>query len=297
MCEKESEMQEPNKLADTSAVPKKDEYIVQELSSENKALSIKVNVLDDLNGQFEERTASRYLLGFVNKVNHPRRKENQKVPCSNNVAKLKENEGQDSSLVETDVCRSLNSQSASHDVEHQDLDTNDSPPFSCFTSSSSSSSSSSLTSSSPSSSLSTLFPLLSSPSLDSCPQTDEECSTSSSEDCDKQDAPVTTLPNADSEGQEREVASTKCACTPRASRETRRRMKLDCLRASLLDLKRKNAIERRALEMELKRLQCEQYRLNKESECDKVKLAEAKARLQMAVYQQQSLSPRDKVED
>nr|CAD7600359.1 unnamed protein product [Timema genevievae] len=289
MCEKESKMQEPNKLADTSAVPKKDEYIVQELSSENKALSIKVNVLDDLNGQCEERVCEQ--------GEPPPKKGKSESPLLEHCGETKENEGQDSSLVETDLCRSLNSRSASHDVEHQDLDTNDSPPFSCFTSSSSSSSSSSLTSSSPSSSLSTLFPLLSSPSLDSCPQTDEECSTSSSEDCDKQDAPVTTLPNADSEGQEREVASTKCACTPRASRETRRRMKLDCLRASLLDLKRKNAIERRALEMELKRLQCEQYRLNKESECDKVKLAEAKARLQMAVYQQQSLSPRDKVED
>nr|CAD7204269.1 unnamed protein product [Timema douglasi] len=277
--EKESKMQEQNKLADISAVPKKDEYIVQELSSENKALSTEGNVLDNLNGQFEERVCEH--------GEPPAKKGRSESSLLEHCGETKENEGQESLLVETD---------AGHDVEQQDLDTNDSPPSSPFPSSSSSSSSS-LTSSSPSSSLSTLFPLLSSPSLDSCPQTDDECSTSSSEDCEKQVAPGTTLPNADSESQEREVASTKCACTPRASRETRRRMKLDCLRASLLDLKRKNAIERRALEMELKRLQCEQYRLDRESECDKVRLAEAKARLQMSVYQQQSLSPRDKVED
>nr|CAD7414313.1 unnamed protein product [Timema poppensis] len=201
----------------------------------------------------------------------PAKKGRSESSLLEHCGETKENEGQESLLVETD---------AGHDVEQQDLDTNDSPPSSPFPSSSSSSSS--LTSSSPSSSLSTLFPLLSSPSLDSCPQTDDECSTSSSEDCEKQ-------------GLYRDWSH--CACTPRASRETRRRMKLDCLRASLLDLKRKNAIERRALEMELKRLQCEQYRLNRESECDKVRLAEAKARLQMSVYQQQSLSPRDKVED
>nr|CAD7580382.1 unnamed protein product [Timema californicum] len=95
MSEKESKMQEQNKLADISAVPKNDEYIVQELSSENKAFSTEGNVSDDMNGQFEERVCEH--------GEPPAKKGKSESSPPEHRGETKENEGQDSLLVETDV--------------------------------------------------------------------------------------------------------------------------------------------------------------------------------------------------